>query len=193
MARKASVTVLVFGVCLLACLVAPATTWAQQDAQSKLERGKYLVKLAGCHDCHSPKVFTPEGVPMPDESRLLSGHPEGEKLPQVGADMTGPGKWILFNEGLTAAVGPWGMSFAANLTPDPQFGIGLWTEQNFIDAMRTGKHMGAGRPILPPMPWFNMTDASDQDLSAIFAYLNSLPPVKNRVPTPLSPEEMAKR
>jgi mono/diheme cytochrome c family protein len=193
MTRKACFIGLAFSMCLLACLILPATSLAEQKVQSKVERGKYLVKLGGCHDCHSPKVFTPEGVPMPDESRLLSGHPEDEKLPEIGANMTGPGKWILFNEGLTAAVGPWGMTFAANLTPDPQFGIGLWTAKHFIEAMRTGKHMGAGRPILPPMPWFNLTEVSDEDLSAMFAYLKSLPPIKNQVPTPLTPEELAQK
>lgn len=107
-------------------------------------------------------------------------------------NLIGPGKWVLFSEDLTVAVGPWGMSFSANLTPDDQTGIGLWTEDVFIKALRSGKHMGAGRPILPPMPWFNLVNANDEDLKAIFAYLKSLPPVKNPVPAPIPPDELGK-
>jgi hypothetical protein len=181
----------VLNVCLICSLFALDAASATGDGRSKVERGKYLVNLAGCNDCHSPKVFTPEGIPMPDVSRLLSGHPSDEKLPDLTPGMIGPGKWVLFNDGLTAAAGPWGLSFAANLTPDEQTGIGLWTEDVFIRAIRTGKHMGAGRAILPPMPWPNLKDVTDEDLGAIFAYLKSLPPIHNQVPTPRSPEQLA--
>jgi hypothetical protein len=91
------------------------------------------------------------------------------------------------NNNLTAWVGPWGISFAANLTPDMVTGSGAWTEEAFIAAMRTGKHLGAGREILPPMPWFNLTNATDEDLSAIFAYLKSIKPIENMVPAPVPP------
>jgi hypothetical protein len=104
-----------------------------------------------------------------------------------------PGDWILFNDHLTAAVGPWGISFAMNLTPDDQTGIGLWTEEIFVNAMRTGKHMGAGRPILPPMPWFNLAEADTEDLRAIYAYLRSLPPIKNQVPSAIPPERVGQK
>ncbi len=154
-------------------------------------RGQYLVEIGGCHDCHSPKKFTDEG-PVPDEARLLSGHPANSKLPEINPDLIGPGKWLLFNEHITAAVGPWGVSFAANLTPDEQTGIGLWQEENFIKAMRTGKHMGAGRPILPPMPWFNLAKATDEDLEAIFSYLKSLKSIKNSVPAPIPITDLSK-
>ena len=164
---------------------------SQESKLSKVERGKYLLTIGGCHDCHSPKTFTPEGIPVPDETRLLSGHPAGETLPDFRAESVAPGRWVLFNNGLTAAVGPWGVTYAANLTPDDQTGIGLWTEEVFVNALRTGKHMGAGRPILPPMPWPNLKDAREEDLSAIFAYLKSLPAVKNAVPAPVSAKEMA--
>jgi hypothetical protein len=96
------------------------------------------------------------------------------------------------NDNLTAFVGPWGMSFAANLTPDEQTGIGLWSEEHFINAMRTGKHMGAGRPILPPMPWSNLSRATDEDLQAMFAYFKSLKPVRNQVPAPVALEDLGK-
>jgi hypothetical protein len=81
------------------------------------------------------------------------------------------------------------VSFAANLTPDKETGIAEWTEQLFIQMARTGKHQGQpnGRDILPPMPWFNMKDLTDADLKAIWAYLRSIPPVKNQVPLPVLP------
>jgi hypothetical protein len=160
------------------------------DNAAMVKRGEYLVTMGGCNDCHSPKIMTDQG-PMPDPRRLLSGHPANAKLPRVDVNSIGPGKWVLFSEDLTCAVGPWGMSFSANLTPDDQTGIGLWKEENFIQALRTGKHMGAGRAILPPMPWFNFMKAQDEDLKAIFAYLKSLPPVKNPVPVPIPFTELS--
>ena len=102
----------------------------------------------------------------------------------------GINEWILFNEHLTAAVGPWGVSFSANLTPDEETGIGDWTEEEFIGAVRTGTHRGIGRPILPPMPWFNLAMATDEDLQAIFAYLQSIPAVANQVPDAIEPPAM---
>jgi len=154
-----------------------------------IEKGEYLVTVAGCNDCHSPKKFTPEG-PIPDGNLLLSGHPQKSELPPLDPESVGPGKWMLMNDHLTAFVGPWGMTFSANLTPDEQTGIGMWNEEHFINAMRSGKHMGKGRAILPPMPWFNLTHAKDEDLKAIFTYLKSLKPVKNLVPGPISPDKL---
>ncbi len=92
---------------------------------------------------------------------------------------------------LTAWAGPWGVSFAVNLTPDRETGIGEWNEEMFIKAMRTGKHQGQpnGRDILPPMPWPDLKDLTDGDLKAIWAYLRSVPPVKNQVPFPLPPAQ----
>lgn len=161
---------------------------AADDAASKqkrIERGKYLVDVVGCHDCHSPKTFTPEGIPHPDMSKALSGY-SGTKLPAVDKSALVPGNWYLMSPDLTAYAGPWGISYAVNITPDDQTGIGLWTEEVFIQAMRTGKHMGNGRQILPPMPWMYYANASDDDLKAIFAYLKSLPPIKNMVPAPVA-------
>lgn len=158
-----------------------------------ITRGKYLMTIGGCHDCHSPKKFGPEG-PMPDEDRLLSGHPEGSQLPPIDARALQPGGWLLFAGDVTAAVGPWGISFAANLTPDSTTGIGAWSEETFVKTLRTGKHLGleGGRPILPPMPWQMVRQMTDEDLKAVYTYLQSLPPVKNRVPAPVSPAEAAK-
>jgi hypothetical protein len=85
----------------------------------------------------------------------------------------------------TAWAGPWGTSFTANLTPDSETGLGQWTEQQFIDTLRTGRHQGRGREILPPMPWPAFKNFNDADLKAIFAYLKTIPPIKNKVPDPV--------
>jgi hypothetical protein len=124
---------------------------------------------------------------------MMSGHPANSPLPPLDEKALTPGSWVLFAPDLTAFVGPWGMSFAANLTPDSATGIGAWSEDVFINTLRTGKHLGKenGRPILPPMPWFNLAKLEEQDLKAIYAYLRSLPPISNRVPAPLSPQETA--
>ncbi len=166
-----------------------AESQTQVAAQNPVERGKYLVEMIGCHDCHSPKNFTPEGIPMPDMSKQLSGY-TGVKLPVDPRAMT-PGYGYLMASDLTAFAGPWGVSYAANLTPDEQTGIGLWTEDIFVATIRNGKHMGAGRQILPPMPWMYYKLATDEDLKAIFAYLKSIPPIKNAVPAPVGPQDAA--
>ena len=148
-----------------------------------IERGKYLVTAGGCHDCHSPKVFGPQG-PKIDETKILSGHPAEMQLAEFDPAILELGKYILFTQDVTAAIGPWGASFAANLTPDNETGIGTWQPDMFINALRTGKHLGAGRPILPPMPWEMIGKLTDEDLQAMFAYLKSIPPIKNKVPDP---------
>jgi hypothetical protein len=94
---------------------------------------------------------------------------------------------------LTAWAGPWGVSFGTNLTPDKETGIGEWTEEAFMQAMRTGKHQGQpnGRDILPPMPWQSIAQMTDEDLKMVWAYLRSIPPVKNQVPLPVPPSAPA--
>jgi hypothetical protein len=160
---------------------------AKKVTPEMVKRGQYLVNAGGCNDCHSPKVMTPMG-PMPDSTRLLSGHPASEKIPELPAGIIGPDKWgAVTNNSLTAWYGPWGVSYAANITPDNVTGIGAWTEDVFVKTMRTGKHMGAGRPILPPMPWFNLANLTDEDLKSIFAYLKSIKPISNEVPLPIPP------
>ncbi len=167
----------------------PAGAQAQEKTapKAKMSRGEYLVTTSGCNDCHSPKVFTPKG-PIPDAARLLSGHPADEKLPEIPAKLFGPDKWGgLTNNNLTAWAGPWGVSFAYNLTPDKETGMGYWTADDFREVLRSGKHLGGGRDILPPMPWFNLAAMSDEDLNAMFNYLMSLRPIRNEVPAPLPP------
>jgi mono/diheme cytochrome c family protein len=157
-----------------------------------VKRGAYLVNFGGCNDCHTPKVFTDMG-PVPDTTRLLSGYKQGLNLPKIDTSVIGSGKWYLSNGDLTAWVGPWGVSFSANLTPDERTGIGTWTEQMFINAMRNGVHLGAGRPLLPPMPFMGLAGLKDEDLKSIFAYLKSIKPVINKVPDPVAPNEVAAR
>jgi hypothetical protein len=125
--------------------------------------------------------------PEPDFARSLSGHPAQLEMPPVPE--LPPGPWIgVMAATNTAWAGPWGVSFTANLTPDPETGTGKWTRQMFIDTIRNGRHMGSGRPLLPPMPAAGFANYSDEDLSAIFAYLQSLPPIKNAVPAPRPPK-----
>jgi hypothetical protein len=163
-----------------------------EGGQSQVERGKYLVMVGGCNDCHTPKVMTPAG-PAFDTTRLLSGHPADAPLAEIPQGVLGPGKWMaVTNEHLTAWAGPWGVSFAYNLTPDRQTGIGDWPEEMFIKTLRTGKFMGSSRDILPPMPWQNIGQMTDDDLRAIFAYLKSLPPVRNKIHDPIPPMQAAR-
>jgi mono/diheme cytochrome c family protein len=154
-----------------------------------LARGKYLVTVAACNDCHTPWKLTPQG-PAPDMDRMLSGHPEAMVLPPAPTMPEGP--WQnAFAATNTAWAGPWGVSFTANLTPDRETGLGKWTVRNFTETIRTGRHLGRGREILPPMPIPQYKNFTDDDLAAIFTYLQSIPAVKNRVPDPRPPAAMA--
>jgi hypothetical protein len=161
-----------------------------------IKRGSYLVTAGGCDDCHSPKIFVQMGpvvVPMVDSTKRLSGYPANSKLPAVPEGIIAPDKWggIVTND-LTGWVGPWGVSFARNLTPDVATGLGSWTPEMFIKTMRTGKQMGEGRDLLPPMPWFNYAQLTDDDLRAMFAFLQTLKPIENAVPDPIPPKGMKK-
>jgi cytochrome c553 len=192
MRKKSIVAGLVgFGLAAFMAVQLGAGLANQSETKTKkgavVERGKWLVNLGGCDGCHSPKVLTPKG-PVPDTTRLLSGHPAAWKVREVPPSVLGPDKWGALASGdFTAWAGPWGMSFAANLTPDVETGMGSWTVDMFIKAMRTGQHMGEGRDILPPMPWEKIGHLSDEDLKAMFAYLESLKPIVNAVPDPVPP------
>lgn len=146
-----------------------------------IARGNYLVQVMDCGTCHTPKVMTKEG-PMPDEGKLLSGHPSGEKLPAFDRAIIQKGL-VVMNGSITAFSGPWGVSYAANLTPDDT-GIKNWSYENFEKAMRQGKFKGldGSRMILPPMPWQAFKNLTDDDLKAIYSYLKSIRPVTNLVP-----------
>jgi hypothetical protein len=155
------------------------------SAEDKIARGRYLVTVAGCNDCHTPWMMGTQG-PEPDMSRMLSGHPQDAKLAPAPKLPEGP--WVVVADSTnTAWSGPWGVSYTANLTPDAETGLGKWTLRNFADTIRTGRHLGRGRAVLPPMPIRMYRNFTDQDLEAIFTYLRTIPPVKNRVPEPLPP------
>lgn len=188
--EKTSIAMLAGAVAMMAAMTTAACTGTQAQAaptydQMKVKRGEYLVTIGGCNDCHTPLKMGPKG-PEPDMTRMLSGHPE--QLVITEPAVLPPGPWMVASAPTnTAHSGPWGVSFTANLTPDQNTGLGIWTEEMFIKALRTGRHMGASREILPPMPWFNYGKMTDEDIKAVYAYLRSIPAVHNRVPDPLPP------
>jgi mono/diheme cytochrome c family protein len=140
-------------------------------ANAQVERGRYLVGITGCHDCHSPKV---EGM-TPDMSRALSGRPPKTQVP------TATKNEIHASLDLTAWTGPWGQSVASNLTPDPTTGIGKrYNEASFVQTMRTGRKP-SGAPVMPPMPSEVYQNMTDEDLKAIWAYLQTVKPINNAV------------
>ncbi len=201
MKRPFILVALVFAVIATACRPEPKETASEEEVYGTptpppapseaelIQRGKYLVTVAGCNDCHSPKIMTERG-PEPDPNRLLSGHNMNEPLPPMDAN-AGNNGWVLFNMNLTAFVGPWGVSYAANLTPDDT-GIGAWTFENFKTAIQKGKYKGmeGSRDLLPPMPWQMYRNMTEEDLKAVFTYLMSMPKVNNLVPAPKPPKQI---
>ncbi|BDU78582.1 hypothetical protein [Mesoterricola sediminis] len=168
---------------LLALLGAAVAQAGTPDAV--LRRGAYLVQIGGCNDCHTPLKLGPRG-PEPDLARMLSGHPEALKMPPAPVLPEGP--WaVTMAATSTAFAGPWGVSYAANLTPDKETGLGAWTEAQFLQMIRTGRHLGQGRPVLPPMSVHSLRAATEADQKALFAYLKSIAPVSNRVPAATEP------
>lgn len=176
---------------LIACTGTSASpeTPVVLSQDSLIKRGSYLVNAMGCDDCHSPKKFTATGFELDMEHRFggfLAGSPLGKPNTSVMKD-----GYMLFALDLTSAVGPWGQSYAANISSD-ETGIGNWSEEQFFRAIREGKSKGLkeSRPLLPPMPWFVYKNLNDTDLKAIFAYLKSTRPVHNVVPGPKSIKEL---
>ena len=186
--KKVIVAACMLGALLVALIVkaddaaSDAKQAAKKEAQVKL--GEHLVKVIGCGDCHSPKRMGPNG-PEEDMSRYLSGHPADAGAP-AAPKLSDPWAGAFTGDG-TAYAGPWGVSFTRNLTPDKETGLGNWTEQNFIDTIRSGRELGKGRELLPPMPWPYFSNMSDDELKAIYAFLQSIPAVRNPVPEPLPP------
>ncbi len=154
---------------------------AAAPAVDPVKRGEYLVTIMGCNDCHSPKRMGPNGPELIPEL-MLSGYPSTLVTPPLAEGATKNG-WVSLWADLTTAVGPWGQTYAANITSDST-GIGVWTEDQFKKALKEGKFKGLDgtRPIMPPMPWQNYKNIADEDIKAIFAYLKSTKPVKNVVP-----------
>lgn len=167
------------GVVVTAAVAFGGSVGAQQapGTSTQVERGRYLVGITGCHDCHSPKV---QGM-TPDMSRALSGRPATTPVPsatdgEVHASLD-----------LTAWTGPWGQTVASNLTPDPATGIGTrYTEASFLQTMRTGMKPN-GTPVMPPMPSEVYQNMTDEDLRAIYAYLRTVKPMRNAVFAGLTP------
>ena len=186
--KKTFFALVVLGSMLGACNSPKPKEVAKADLPSsvdQIKRGEFLVATLDCNACHSPKLMTDRG-PVPDPDRLLSGHNSDEILPSY--DPKTAEAYALFNMNGTAAIGPWGTSFSGNLTPDAT-GIGFWTEEQFIKAIKLGKYKGLdnSRPLLPPMPWEGYSKLPEEDLKAIFAYLKSIKPVKNIVPQAILP------
>jgi mono/diheme cytochrome c family protein len=168
----------------LACIAACHHDAAAIDP---IKRGLTLVQAGSCNDCHTPMAFDAKlGMPVPQMDRMLSGHPANAPDPTT---TLAKDDQAVIGPTFTSFALPFGVAYAANLTPDNETGLGAWTRDMFIGAMRTGHHMGMkGRPILPPMPWANLAQLSEDDLGAIYAYLRSVPPVSNRVPEPKVPQ-----
>jgi mono/diheme cytochrome c family protein len=152
--------------CVGLCLTAAVASWAiaqpsvgaPVSSDARLARGQYLLTILACADCHTPFKMKPPPLPALPEGWMWAGSATN-----------------------TAFAGPWGVSYAPNLTPHPS-GLGQWTEEMFIQALRTGKHAGVGRPILPPMPWMAYGKLTDDDLKALLAALRAIPPINNAAP-----------
>jgi mono/diheme cytochrome c family protein len=136
---------------LAACAQKPAAP----SAEDQIARGKYLVAIMGCGDCHTPGGFSPK----PDETRLLAGS-------DAKFEMAGMGTFV-----------------PPNLTPDKETGIGNWTNDQIVTAFTTGV-LPDGRVLAPAMPWADFANLTKDDARAIAAYLKSIPAVKNKVPGP---------
>jgi mono/diheme cytochrome c family protein len=145
----------------LSCSSQPAQTPPAQPAMTPLQRGEYLAIITGCNDCHTPGGL----YGAPDPERRLSGSELG---------------WQ----------GPWGVSYASNLTPDPETGLGTWTNVEIERALRSGVRKD-GSPILPPMPWPNFASLTADDMASLIAYLKSIPPVRHQVPARVPPNGVA--
>ena len=163
-----------------------STTPSFNGFDSQAKWGEHLVTIGGCNDCHSPKKMTDHG-PEIDSSLFLSGHPAQMPPPDVNRQEM-ESKGLSVTNTLTAWVGPWGISYAGNLTSDST-GIGNWKEEQFIYALRNGKYKGlaSSRALLPPMPWKVFQHMTDDELKAIFTYLKTTRPVKNVVPQAAPP------
>jgi hypothetical protein len=183
----------IFAVIVSGCNNAPRTQQAentppQPSKEDIIKHGEYLMTIGGCHDCHSPKK--PGSMELVSEL-LLSGYPADRPVmkPDMRAIKQG---WVLINGDITMAAGPWGVSYSANLTSD-QTGVGNWTEEQFLRALKQGwfKGLEGTRKLLPPMPWEMLANMKDEDAKAIFAFLQSTNPVSNAVPAPVPPDQMA--
>lgn len=157
MSLKTIPAALAAGLGLAAALV--AVSGASAD-NTQVARGKYLVTISGCSDCHTPGYF----LGKPDFSRLVGGSEVGFVIPGMGVFV------------------------APNITPDKETGLGNWSEQDIVTAIQTGKRPD-GRILAPAMPYHDYAHLTKEDAFAVAAFLKSLPPVHNKVPGPFGPGE----
>lgn len=135
--------------------------WEAEAAdRASAARGKYLVNLGGCVDCHTPGYF----FGKPDPQRTLGGSEVGFEIPGLGV-FHGP-----------------------NLTPDKETGLGTWSQTDIVTALRSGKRPD-GRELAPIMPWRAFAQMTDTDLNSVALYLKTLPAVSNKVPGPFGASE----
>ena len=173
---------LIFGLMVLFIGAIIAIGIRSVDSQNDMvTRGKYLVDaVAACGYCHTPRAGAEYNMKM-----YLAGHPAENPYPRYNFNMMQQNIFLLTSPLLSAFSGPFGTSFASNLTPDKETGLGEWTEKMFIDSMRTGHHQGNidNRKIFPPMGTLtkHYAQMNDADLKAIWAYLKSIKSVKNEV------------
>ncbi len=166
----------------MSCRQKPATEVAYSP--ERLEMGQAIVEGWNCTFCHTPQIQGPGGNFIADLKRFMSGHPSDEEIPAVpDMVMTSP-EWMEFLDNLGSTV--WAtdnlLVFSANLTPDDETGIGTWTETEFVETIRQGRHRGIERRIKYPMPWRELSEVSDEELLSVYEYLMSLEPVNNNVP-----------
>lgn len=154
--------------------VAPVGTPAM-PAPNPVERGKYLVTAIGCGDCHTP--HDANGKPV--SGKELTGHWDSASLPDWNPDYAKKNISMVMGADWTSYAGPWGVSIASNLTPDPDSGIGKMTADDLVKSWRTGKHWQVDRDIMPPMPAGDFKNLTDDDIKAIYTYLMTLKPVNS--------------
>lgn len=145
---------------ILAIVATLAASHGAVAESSQIDRGKYLVSLGGCNDCHTPGYF----LGKPDMERFLGGSDVGFEVPGQG------------------------VFYGPNLTPDGETGLGKWSTEEIVTAITAGQRPD-GRVLAPPMPWHAFANLTPEDSTAIAVYLKSLPPVKNKVPGPFGPKE----
>jgi mono/diheme cytochrome c family protein len=141
----------------IAAISCAAKQGGAPSQEDKIARGRRVSFTSGCQDCHTPGTF----YGSLDSTRMLSGTELG---------------WA----------GPWGVSYPRNLTPDMETGIGKWSEEDIVTAIRTG-HRPDQTPLLPPMPWPMYANLTDEDAYALAAFLKSLPPIVHKAPDVIPP------
>lgn len=166
------------GIVVLGTAIVGFTPTEKAKPSKAVARGKYLVTVMGCGDCHSP--YNDKGQPI--KGREFSGHPAGAPLPTWDPSMLEKGNLATIAPTATAFAGPFGLSVAGNLTPDRETGIGKKTADELVKSWRSGKHWKENRMVLPPMPMHAYKHLTSEDIKAIFAYLMTLKPIKNNCP-----------